>query len=260
MIKNYHTHTYRCNHASGDAVDYAEAAVSRGVTVLGISDHTPLPDNRWLEMRMDINQLGGYLNAIEKASKNYPQLTILKGMECDYSKEYHSFFKDELLGKWGLNYLIASAHFYPYNGKWRGAYGGISTFKELKAYAEYLVETMRSGLFTFVAHPDLFGNSYELWDENTISCSRYILETAADTNIPLEINGYGLRKPHMQTKCEIRPMYPWNPFWELASQYNVSVLANSDAHKPEDIAANIEEAYSIAGKYGLKIADLSFLE
>ena len=47
ITKNYHTHTYRCQHASGDVEDYCEAAVEQGLQVLGISDHTALPDDRW---------------------------------------------------------------------------------------------------------------------------------------------------------------------------------------------------------------------
>ncbi|MGN1132610.1 MAG: PHP domain-containing protein, partial [Ruminococcus sp.] len=41
MMYNLHTHTYRCNHASGADRAYVEYAIKAGIKVLGISDHCP---------------------------------------------------------------------------------------------------------------------------------------------------------------------------------------------------------------------------
>ncbi len=259
-MKNYHTHTYRCKHADGDVEDYVKVAIEKGITVLGISDHTPLPDNRWQEMRMKINELDDYGKEIERARGKYPEIKILKGMECEYAVEYDDFYRDELLGKRQFDYLIAGTHTFLSNGEWVGVYGEITSKKRLKAYAEAIVQSMRSDLFAFVAHPDLFGNAYELWDEETIACSRYILEAAEDLQIPLEINGYGLRKDKIKTEQGLRCMYPWLPFWELASAYDINVIVNSDAHHPRDVVANIEEGLEIAKTYNLRLADLSYME
>jgi len=38
------------------------------------------------------------------------------------------------------------------------------------------------------------------------------------------------------------------------------VVLNSDAHRPEDVAANLDDAAAIAARFGLRIADLSCLE
>ena len=46
-MRDYHTHTFRCKHAQGDVEDYAKYAVEYGIDVLGVSDHTALPDN-WI--------------------------------------------------------------------------------------------------------------------------------------------------------------------------------------------------------------------
>lgn len=257
MIKgNYHTHTYRCKHADGDVADYVKAAIEAGLDVLGISDHTPLPDNRWIEIRMYMNELEGYINAIDEAKLNFSQIVILKGMECEYLKEYHSFYNDELLGKYKFDYLSASAHFFPYNGDWVSGWE-INTRKELAAYVEYVVQMMRTGLFDYVAHPDMFGGSYPAWDEDAVACSRYILEAAESLGIPLEINAYGFRKHTISTSEGVRPMYPWVHFWELASQYKLTVTVNSDAHKPEDIIGRMSDGFNIADKYDLKLVDFS---
>ena len=43
MLANYHTHTWRCNHARGSEREYVEQALTTGIRVLGFSDHTPCP-------------------------------------------------------------------------------------------------------------------------------------------------------------------------------------------------------------------------
>ena len=49
LLRNYHTHTYRCKHADGDCCDYAKVAVEQAMEVLGFSDHTALPNGFWPE-------------------------------------------------------------------------------------------------------------------------------------------------------------------------------------------------------------------
>ena len=48
---NFHTHTFRCKHAKGDVDDYCRRALELGMETLGFSDHTALPDDRWLVAR-----------------------------------------------------------------------------------------------------------------------------------------------------------------------------------------------------------------
>jgi len=260
LEKNYHTHTYRCKHATQDVAAYCESALQHGLTVLGISDHTALPDNRWSHIRMDINELPSYNQAVDDARAQFTDLRILKGAECEYAPEYASFFKDTLLDEHQFDYLIGAAHFFPLQGEWQSSYGNTNTLAGLQAYSQYFIESMESGLFAFMAHPDLFGNSYHCWDENTIAISRDIFTAAAELNMPLEINGYGLRKPKINTLDGERCMYPWLPFWELASEYDVSVIVNSDAHRPQDIIGQMQEAANIGSQFGLTFADLSYLE
>ena len=40
---------------------------------------------------------------------------------------------------------------------------------------------------------------------------------------------------------------------ELAAEYGVKTVAGSDAHRPEDVWGNIEDAFAIAEKFGLEI-------
>ena len=255
VAANLHTHTRRCRHATGTVADYCTAAENAGLTILGISDHTPLPDGRWPTVRMDFTELPEYDRELEEARRRSRKLVVLKGMECEYAPEYRSFYREVLLGALGFDYLIGAAHSFPFNGEWVNAWGNTGEATMLRAYAAYLVESMASGLFAFMAHPDLFANACPRWNADTEACSREILQAAASLKTPLEINGYGLRKPMIDTPEGRRPPYPWRRFWETAADYEITVIANSDAHRPEDVAASIPEALSIAREYGLTVIE-----
>ena len=209
---------------------------------------------------MDIDELPQYCDAIDQAINDFPELKILKSAECEYAEEYDAFFRETLLEKLEFDYLVGAAHFFPHDGEWVGSYGGADSLQSLQSYARYFIQSMESGLFAFMAHPDLFGNSYLTWDENTKAASHDIFSAAAELRIPLEINGYGLRKPKIDTPEGKRCMYPWLPFWEMASDYDILYIVNSDAHHPKDVNANLEEADAIGQKFNLTRADLSHLE
>ena len=61
-------------------------------------------------------------------------------------------------------------------------------FKNLNRYIDQTIDGMRSGLFSFLAHPDLFMKGYKEWDEQSKACLKAILDAAIDLNMPLEIN------------------------------------------------------------------------
>ena len=253
---NYHTHTFRCKHASGDIDDYCRAAVDCGLTTLGFSDHAPLPDDRWPQVRMGMDELRGYVDAIDSARSRFPQLTLLKGLEAEYVPELASFYQDVFLGEFSMDYLVGGAHWYPHGGEWLSPYNTRPMdAMMLRSYSNYLIEGMQSGLFAFIAHPDLFAHAYHAWDEAAQSCSRAMLQTAADLKLPLEINGYGLRKTPIDTPTGRRPSYPWLPFWELAASCGTRVIVNSDAHRPEDVNSMMAEALEIARRFGLQVVE-----
>lgn len=253
-MNNYHTHTWRCKHASGTVSDYAREAEKAGINILGISDHTPLPDNRWLRVRMEMNELDPYLSEIDTAAEEFPGLRILKGLECDWAEEYRNFYQEELLDKRNLDYIIGAVHWFPYHGEWLYT-GEIETAGHLAAFADHIIKAMDSGLFSFIAHPDSYGIGYKEWDENSESCAKDIISAAADLNVILEINGYGLRKPEISFSEGERRQYPLLPFWEFAGKEGITAICNSDAHEPGDVAASISEAEKIAERFSVSLTE-----
>ena len=253
---NFHTHTFRCKHAQGETVDYCKVAIDLGMETLGFSDHSALPDNRWIRARMDYEELSDYVDAVHRAQREYPSLKVLLGMECEYIPKFHSFYEDELLGTYEFDYLIGGPHFFTDDhGKWTGTYSGVVDSKAIRSYGRYVQEMISSGLFAFIAHPDLFGVCYHVWDENVTACSRDILETAQDCGVGLEINALGLEKIARKDQDNPSPLYPWVPFWELAAEYDVETIVSADAHRPKDLQRRTGAAEEIRLRNGLKAID-----
>jgi histidinol-phosphatase (PHP family) len=244
-MNNYHTHTFRCGHASGDVADYVVAARAAGLCELGFSDHVPFPDGLWRESRMAMEEVEDYLQAVRTAAAGQDSteggIKILAGFECEWRADME-------------DYLAAGVHWVPFGGEWLPT-THISRPRELRAFTDYTVKTIRSGLFAFLAHPDIFCARWYDWNEESRSCAREILLAAESEGLPLEINGYGLRKPYTESSEGRRPQYPCLRFWELAAEYDIEVLVNSDAHRAIDVAASLDEGRSIANLFGLKLIE-----
>jgi len=252
-----HTHTFRCQHASGDVDDYARVAAAGDMTVLGMTDHTPLPDGRWQDHRMRLAQLPDYIAKVRGCQ--VPGLRVLLGLECDWAPEFASFYRDELLARYGFDYLIAGCHFTPDGGGWIGSFDNLTTPTRLRAYTQQAVATMESGLFAFLTHPDLFGVCNPRWNADIAACAEEICAASVALHVPLELNAYGIRKPWVPGDAGERPGYPWLPFWEMAARMGVRVVLSSDAHRPQDVFAGVNQISVMRDELGLVEAELPFV-
>jgi histidinol-phosphatase (PHP family) len=255
---NWHTHTARCKHASGTVADYCSAAAACGLINLGLSDHTPFEDERWPSVRMAMVELPAYRAEIEAARPLFPGLHLWAGLECEFRKELDGFYRDVLLHQFRMDYLVGAVHWFPFNGNWVSLEEPIvrNDRKALAAYVSHIIDCMKSGLFMFMAHPDAFAGFYVSWDSEAEAACRDILEAARDLGVPLEINAFGLRKPLIETPQGARRRYPWEPFWELAGEYGIAAVVNSDAHRPEDIDGKVDQALAWAVRFGVRLVEL----
>jgi histidinol-phosphatase (PHP family) len=263
---NLHTHTWRCQHASGDVIDYARVARAGGMTVLGMSDHAPLPDGRWDDHRMAMAQLDDYIAAVNRTRQEVPEVRILLGLECDWDPGFAGFYAD-LRANRGFDYLIAGCHFTPFPGgeyevpgarisAWIDTFNTCNTVARLQAYARHAEATMASGLFAFLTHPDLFAVANPRWTADTAACARDICAASVALGVPLELNSYGIRKPWVRGADGDRPGYPWPPFWEIAAASGAQVVLSSDAHRPQDVFAGYPELIALRDRLGLVEAEL----
>ena len=81
---DYHMHTPLCRHATGEPTEYAARAVELGLPEIGFSDHNPMPVDDYDDWRMFLDQLDTYVESVERARREHPQLSIRLALEVDY--------------------------------------------------------------------------------------------------------------------------------------------------------------------------------
>ena len=157
MQTNYHTHTARCQHAAGEDREYIEAAIERGIKVLGFSDHCPwiFPGDYVSGIRMLPSQTDDYCHSLESLRKEYASdIDIKIGFEAEYVPSLMEA-QDRFLADYPIDYMILGQH---YLGEEPGSvYTGWETddYQILKKYVDTVIEGMESGRYLYLAHPDL---------------------------------------------------------------------------------------------------------
>ena len=248
MKYNYHTHTPRCNHATGSEREYIEKAISEGIEVLGFSDHAPylFDGDYYSTFRMRPEETGEYFKTIRALAEEYrDRITILAGMELEY---YPGIFERTLhfIAQYDCDYLIQGQHFLGVEET--NANPPRDDVGMFNRYIDQLIEGMETGVYTYVAHPDMWnftGDARERENGNLRIC-----EAAKRLNIPLEINLLGLSQGRH---------YPTQSLFTVASQVGNEVVLGCDTHSVERMAnpAELEKAMEFAARCGVTPVELS---
>lgn len=248
MLANYHTHTTRCNHASGSDREYIEAAIKGGLKVLGFADHCPwvFPDDFVSGCRMISPLIDDYFASLLPLRKEYERdITIYIGFESEYIPELMAA-QDELLGRYPLDYMIIGEHFVAREPQ--SAYTGFPTDSEhdLRTYVDLIIEGLESGRYKYVAHPDLlhYTGDPEIYRNHMTRLCRYCREH----DVPLEINmlgAVGMRH------------YPCDRFLRIAGEVGNRMIIGVDAHSPDRLyyKEGEEMCRNLAAHYGLEVID-----
>lgn len=248
-----HTHSIYCGHGTGNLEDYVECSLQSDIKLLGFSEHCPVKENRWSSSRMPYEKMEDYLNDVDRQKEKYPSIKILKGFECDYLKEYKNYYK-ELSER--VDYLISGVHFLQTSfEKDFALHFKVMGKKELFLYANQYIDSIESGLFSFLAHPDLFAIQYRTFDNEAKAISREIIECAIAYDLPLEVNGNGLIKDSIYVNGEYRVPYPIPEFWELAQEYPaLKVIGTPDAHDPLNIKRFKDDCINFLNPFNIDYA------
>ena len=251
MKASYHTHTYRCKHAVGTEEEYIEHAIAEGLTILGFADHAPMPykDGYVSKYKMLKEELDEYFSILLALKEKYKDKIEIKiGLEAEY---YPSLFEEslELWRKYPIEYLILGQHFVPEESGEGSFYSGWATAEKerITAYADAVITGMRSGVFSYLAHPDLI--NYQGSDSAFIEGEyKRIIEEANRLGIPLEYNLLGMSEGRS---------YPKPKFWSLAAELGAKVIIGCDSHSPERVAKKkeIRTAEKYLKKLGIEILD-----
>ncbi|MES2571290.1 MAG: histidinol-phosphatase, partial [Verrucomicrobiota bacterium] len=240
-LSDYHLHTPLCAHASGWPVEFAERALQLGFKEIGFADHNPMPEY-FDDWRMSLAELPRYLDAVAEARARFPELVIRLGLECDYLPGREAWIEElATLAEW--DFLIGSVHYLPEgwevdHPKYIGRHAGASE-PIWESYWTTYTECIRSGLFDFVAHPDLPKKFNYRPEGDLRRFYEPAIEALRDTGIAFEINTAGLRK-------ECRELYPEASFVRMAHAAGIPLLINSDAHAVDELGAGFDQAAALA--------------
>lgn len=245
MNYNYHTHTKRCRHASGEMEEYVQAAVAGGICRMGFSEHAPFrfPGGYESGYRLPAAEVQDYIReGTELREKYADRIELSIGFEMEY---YPAYFEDMVAyaRRSGGEYLVLGQHFI-YNeipDKVHAA-GRNNDIEILREYVRCVVTAMQSGVFSVAAHPDLVrfrGKPEDYLEEMCPIC-----RTAIETGIPLEINFLGIREQRH---------YPREDFWRLVGEMHAPVTFGCDAHAPGDAAdrTSLAIAQELVRRFGL---------
>ncbi len=252
MLTNYHTHTPRCHHTEGSEREMIEAALGIGYRVLGFSDHAPQPFGKdyTSNVRMTAEELPEYVKTLTDLREQYRgQIEIHIGLEAEYypalfdgmlalAREHHIEYL--ILGQHWLNNEVGEIHIAkPFDDA-----------KRLAHYVDQTIEGMQTGVFSYVAHPDL--PRFTGKDTIYIAEMRRLIRAAAEKGMPLEINLLGISRGRH---------YPNPLFWKLVAEEGAEVILGKDAHSPKAFFEThaVQTAKELVTQFGLKLTDTPIL-
>ena len=253
MRFDFHTHHDRCGHAEGSIRDYIEAALERGLTMIGISDHSPFfgnPDNQpFPGVAMARSEFPNYVREVLELKDEYAgKIDVLLGVESDFFPK-HAHVYSSVYEQYPFDYIIGSVH----------AVGGLSIFNRNRwkklteqqkietkdAYFKEIQLSARSGMFDILGHIDAMRGYYPEFTDIPSNELERTLEVIAECDVAIEINTSGKTK-------DCGGWYPIDDTLALALTYGVKVTFGSDAHVPERVADEWDEVSARLKEIGYK--------
>jgi histidinol-phosphatase (PHP family) len=253
VIVDYHMHLRDEEGAiafTPDAVrPFVATALARGVTEIGFTEHVyyfrqtaELWEVPYLSERC-VYDLDDYCNAVLEAKRQ--GLPVKLGLEVDYVGEHQARLA-ELLEPYPFDYLLGSVHWLdgvPVDMS-PGVWELMTVDEGWERYISALCELAVSRTVDVLAHPDLakiFGRRpdpallAELHERAALA--------AAASGLAVEVSTAGLRKP-------VGELYPDLGLLQAFVRAGASITLASDAHEPDLVGENFEQALAHAQAAG----------
>lgn len=240
-----HMHTTLCKHARGRIEQYADAALKRGLAGITVTCHNPMPDGYGAAMRMDPDQLAGYVVHVERARRVFEgRLDVRLGLEADFVPGCERFVEEQLASH-PFDFVLGSVH--PQTPEYRERYYRKDNFKYQQIYFDHLAASAETGLYDSLAHPDLIKNLMPRhWSVSKVLddvCRS--LDRIARTGVAMEFNTSGWRKPVPEPCPGPRILY------EIARR-RIPITLGSDAHSPGRVGENFRKALRLLEAAGVQ--------
>jgi len=258
VLTDYHLHlrsdaldaTAQEHYSPANVERYRTAARERGIAELGVSEHvyrfTQALDlwrhPFWEQYAHD--DLDHYCGFVRE------QTDLRLGIETDFVPGAEDRTAN-LLERRDFDYVVGSVHFMREGAVDMGEYSawdsGLSAEEIWRRYFRTLGEAAGSGLFDVLAHPDLvkwWGAERPLPEGDLRRYYELAIEGIAETGIAVEVSTAGLRK-------RAGEIYPAPAFLEMCLEVGASVALSSDAHRPQDVGADYEQALAMLSELGV---------
>jgi len=242
---DYHTHNVRCGHAQGQIEDYVKAAITRGLTEIGISDHSPL---YYLEgndpvpgQAMAKDELAQYVEEVLNLKARYAgQIAVRLGLESDYIEGMESFYAD-ILAKYPFDYVIGSVH-HVFNShvydhrRWTAKPDPMSIYAE---YYRLVAKSARSGLFDILGHTTaIMAYAPRPIPQEIEALQDEALDAICESGVCVEVNTSGYRKMRSEP-------FPSPRMIEKAVTLGIPLTFSSDSHRPDEVAHAREQTEAL---------------
>lgn len=230
---NYHTHTYRCQHADGTDREYVLEAIRNGYERIGFSDHVMLPGiTSQYHIRGDFSLTENYFQSIRALQKEFQnEIKISLGFECEWDRRFIAYYRSLLEDK-KVDFLIFGNHGISFTKNGEHILQTKNKYAFLNIYLQKSICAIKSGLFRIFAHPDIF-MSVTSWGKKTEDISYVICHLAKQYDVALELNlGKVITTGIAEYYGEMRYPYPYNLFWKIAKEVGNTIIVGLDAHSP----------------------------
>lgn len=242
MKFDLHTHHERCGHAAGTVEDYINAAIAKGLNVIGISDHSPYFGHRdnhpFPNIAMAASEFPFYVEEVLRLKQKYSdKIEVLLGIESDFFPEHAEAYR-RIYEKYPFDYIIGSVHHTE----------GVSIFNKNRwkklnrtqqiavkeTYYGQIAHSAKSGMFDVLGHVDAMKAYYPAFSDLQTEAVEQTLKVIGEAGIAIEINTSG------KTKA-VGGWYPSEQILEMALHYGVAVTFGSDAHVTDRVADEWDE-------------------
>ena len=246
---DYHMHTPLCHHAVGEPIDLAAHAVARGLDEIGFSEHSPMPRDDFDDWRMHDSAMPRYVEAVERARREFPQLRIKLALEVDYIPGHEDWIR-QLSQRYPWDYLIGSVHYISESwdidnptklSEWKKR----DPWEVWSVYFERLAQAASSGLFDIIGHADLPKKFCFRPERDCAPLFERFLDEAKRADVAMELNTAGLRK-------DCKEIYPSPQLTRMAFEKGVPITFGSDAHAPKEVGADFQAAFDLAWSVGYR--------
>ncbi|MGE3269748.1 MAG: histidinol-phosphatase HisJ family protein [Chloroflexota bacterium] len=235
-LVDYHIHTARCGHASGEMAAYVQRAIRAGLPEMGFSDHIFLywvpPEQRDPELAMSEGEFDGYVEEALQLQAAYPEITIRLAVEADFIPDQEATLKG-ILDRYPWDYVLGSVHFIGDWGlddsRYLSGYDAWDIDELYEHYFGLVLQAANSGHFDTMAHLDLVKKFGHRARKDTMDLYARVARGLAAAGVAIEVNTAGLYKP-------VAELYPQQDLLVACRKAGVPVTLGSDAHAPEEVA------------------------